>query len=142
MHDEWFNPHEDLHIPAGTAAPRSVAGSIPDAMFRAEAPRSIDAPSGSATANFRREDGCLVVNCHEQLMNDEHIAKSLKWAKTEYGPENVKSIEILVSDYTMAVDGWMLIRWGFERKIIANDMSGLHCWRRELPQRRKKVQEG
>ena len=81
-------------------------------------------------ATAARKNCSLVINCHEQLVNPEYIEKALKWAKTEYGPENVHAIEILVSDYTMAADGWMLIQWGFERRIIANDKSGLHCWHR------------
>jgi len=138
VRSEWDSPFDDLFIPGAPHKANGASGTIPDAVFQAQPPRSLEAPPGSTTANFRREDGTLVINCHEQLVNSSYIAKALKWAKTEYGPANVKAVELWISDYTMVNDGFMLTRCGFERRIIANDKSGLHCWRRVFPQRKMK----
>lgn len=121
-----------------------VSVEHPDQYDMRQAPVSLNAPKSSPTVNYDRERQTIVIKLYEMSVdpdeNPEVVRRAINQTASEYGANNVKAVEILVSDSVMAsADGVWLITNGYDRVIVANEKSGLFRFRKAV--RLKKVEK-
>jgi hypothetical protein len=111
-----------------------------DMHDRNQPPLSLNAPEGSPTASYDQSRQTVVIKFNESSVNPAFVRRGVNQVANEVGANNVKAVEILVSDSVMAsADGVWLITNGYDRVIVANEKSGLYRFRK--PVRLKKVQK-
>jgi hypothetical protein len=108
-------------------------------MFRAQAPRDLVPPRGSATATFDKSTGTLICDFKDRLIQEDFMLKALKWARLEYG-DKLTHLTLLVCADAMHEPGYAM--WldakGFERQVDDPQKPAVFAWRKELPKPRKK----
>lgn len=112
----------------------------PDQYDIRQAPVSLNAPKGSPTVDYDRPRQTIVIKFYKMSVNPEVVRRGINQVASEVGAENVKAVEILVSDEVMAsADGVWLVTNGYDRVIVANEKSGLYRFRKAV--RLKKVEK-
>lgn len=132
MHDEWYNPYENLSIPGG---PGRIQCDVHEAGIR-NAPASMpEAGLGSTTVHFYQKTGTLLIDCKQNGVDFGIVDKALKYYGDRNEEDVVKNVVLLITPRVMRDEGAVLCAQGYER-CGDQDLNGRYHWQRLVPQKK------